>query len=199
MSGKTANKSYLLEFHGVECDHCVEMQPLIKRVEEELKIPVRQFEVWYNEDNLRLLQTLDKFNACGGVPYYFNKRTRGWICGATDWDNFKAWAEGRAHQRMKPPELSRDGADAGAPAAAPVGAGSSGIGGGAQPTPSGPFAIFGQALVWFENMQKEGMNRMQTRTDRAGRKDEEGGEGGGAAAPPEAGGKVGLAGRGAFV
>ena len=96
-------KSHLLEFYGIECDHCVDMEPLMNQIEIQTKIPIRRFEVWYNQENAKLLQNLDKLGACGGVPYFYNKKTGSWICGATTYANLKAWASGKPHERFLPP------------------------------------------------------------------------------------------------
>lgn len=64
---------------------------------------LRKFEVWYNDDNLRLLQRLDKDGVCNGVPFFYSKQSRDWICGATIYPNFKAWALGKPHERFLSP------------------------------------------------------------------------------------------------
>jgi len=48
-----ATKSHLLEFYGVECDHCVEMHPLIDQLQAETGLTMRGFEVWFNQSNLK--------------------------------------------------------------------------------------------------------------------------------------------------
>lgn len=108
-SKELASRSHLLEFYGIECDHCVDMEPLMERLQKELGVPIRRFEVWYSDDNLRLLQKLDKKGSCGGVPFFYNKRTKGWICGATTYENLKNWALGRPHQRFLPPPKDSKG------------------------------------------------------------------------------------------
>jgi thiol-disulfide isomerase/thioredoxin len=96
-------KSPLLYFYGVECSHCDLMDPLIKQLEEETGMTLRKFEVWYNDDNQRLLQRLDKDGLCNGVPFFYSKIKRDWICGATIYPNFKAWALGKPHDRFLAP------------------------------------------------------------------------------------------------
>jgi hypothetical protein len=96
-------QSHLFEFYGIECDHCVDMEPLMEQIEKDSGMPIRRFEVWYNDENLRLLQKLDKGGSCGGVPFFYNKKTRSWICGATTYPNLKAWALGKPHERFLPP------------------------------------------------------------------------------------------------
>jgi thiol-disulfide isomerase/thioredoxin len=36
---------YLLEFHGTECDHCVDMLPLVHKIEKELGVTMLKLEV----------------------------------------------------------------------------------------------------------------------------------------------------------
>jgi hypothetical protein len=79
------------------------MDPLIKQLEDETGMTLRKFEVWYNDDNLRLLQRLDKDGLCNGVPFFYSKIKRDWICGATIYPNFKAWAVGKPHERFLAP------------------------------------------------------------------------------------------------
>lgn len=75
----------------------------MKQLEEETGMTLRKFEVWYNDDNLRLLQRLDKDGVCNGVPFFYSKIKRDWICGATIYPNFKAWALGKPHERFLSP------------------------------------------------------------------------------------------------
>jgi thiol-disulfide isomerase/thioredoxin len=35
----------LLEFYGTECPHCIEMEPLIKQLQDEEGIEINRFEV----------------------------------------------------------------------------------------------------------------------------------------------------------
>lgn len=66
---------------------------------------MKRFEVWYNTKNTELLQHLD-MGRCGGVPYYYNKKTRRFICGATDFDNLYKWAsDGISDPFHPPPDL----------------------------------------------------------------------------------------------
>ncbi|MBS3149884.1 hypothetical protein J4455_04310 [Candidatus Woesearchaeota archaeon] len=84
----------LLEFYGIECVHCKEMDPLIKKLEQEEGIKITRIEVWHNAENAQLLSRLDKIG-CGGVPFCFNKKTGKALCGSTDWETFKKWAMGK--------------------------------------------------------------------------------------------------------
>ncbi|MFH1470840.1 MAG: thioredoxin family protein, partial [Candidatus Micrarchaeota archaeon] len=77
--------SYLIEFYGRECPHCVRMMPVVAEVEAELGVTFSKLEVWHNSGNSRIFESYaDKIgNACGGVgvPTFFNMRTGRAVCG----------------------------------------------------------------------------------------------------------------------
>lgn len=85
--------SYLIEFYGTECKHCNEMKPLIQKLEQELGIELTKLEIWHNEKNKQLFEELDN-GRCGGVPFFFNKKSSKFICGSASYDALKAWAQG---------------------------------------------------------------------------------------------------------
>ena len=91
--------SELLFFTGLECVHCNEMKPLIRRLEKEEGIKLREIEVWHNAQNVRIMQNYDKNEKgnifCGGVPFLVNEKTGKKICGAVGYDKLKAWALGK--------------------------------------------------------------------------------------------------------
>ena len=84
-------ESDLLEFYGTECIHCNFMRPWVEKLEKETKVRVTRIEVWHNETNARRLEEIDQ-GKCGGVPFFYNKKTGKWICGAVGYDKLKAWA-----------------------------------------------------------------------------------------------------------
>ena len=84
----------LLEFYGTNCPHCVKMAPLIERLESEVGLKLDKYEVWHDAKNAEMLKKFDK-GFCGGVPFFFNKKSGKWICGSTSWDKFLAWAQGK--------------------------------------------------------------------------------------------------------
>ncbi len=84
----------LIEFYGTECIHCNKMKPLVERLEKELNIKIEKLEVWHNSKNADLLKQYDK-GYCGGVPFFFNKKTGKWICGAASFEDLKKWALGK--------------------------------------------------------------------------------------------------------
>jgi len=82
----------LLEFYGETCPHCIEMKPLVEKLKQEEGVEVEQFEVWNNADNAEKQKEYDK-GLCGGVPFFFNTETKQFICGSTDYESLKAWAQ----------------------------------------------------------------------------------------------------------
>jgi hypothetical protein len=67
------------------------MAPLVERLEEEEKVNIGKLEVWHNEANAKIMREYDK-GYCGGVPFFYNKKTGKWICGETDYERLKKWA-----------------------------------------------------------------------------------------------------------
>ncbi|MEJ0001750.1 MAG: hypothetical protein WDN09_01005 [bacterium] len=86
--------SHLLEFYGTECPHCVRMHDLVVRLEKEEDVKVDTFEVWHDEANAKKLEEIDQ-EFCGGVPFFYNTKTKKWICGEAEYAELKEWALGR--------------------------------------------------------------------------------------------------------
>ena len=80
-------------FTGTECPHCHEMDPLVEKLEKELKIKVKKLEVWHSDVNKKKMDSLDN-GKCGGVPFFYNEKTKKTICGSTSFNNLKKWATG---------------------------------------------------------------------------------------------------------
>ncbi|MEK7588672.1 MAG: hypothetical protein AAB438_02525 [Patescibacteria group bacterium] len=85
--------SHLLEFYGDECPHCVRMHKLVERLEKEEGVKVDTFEVWNNKENEKKLLEIDK-DMCGGVPFFYNTKTKAFICGEESYEELKKWAKG---------------------------------------------------------------------------------------------------------
>lgn len=83
----------LLEFYGETCPHCLTMAPLVEKLQEE-GFDVEQFEVWNDEKNAEKMKEFDN-GLCGGVPFFFNSESKQFICGSTDFETLKAWAQGK--------------------------------------------------------------------------------------------------------
>jgi len=83
----------LYDFYGETCPHCIEMMPLLDKLEKE-GYKVERLEVWNNPDNAKTLEKYDK-GLCGGVPFFYNTESGEHICGSTDFESLKSWAEGK--------------------------------------------------------------------------------------------------------
>ena len=83
----------LMYFYGTECHFCIEMKPLIQQLEQELGQEFNKFETWHDEDNNRKRAQID-IGLCGGVPFFYNNKTKKSLCGLTDYDKLKEWAIG---------------------------------------------------------------------------------------------------------
>ena len=95
----------LIMFYGRGDDYCAQMEPLLHQLQKEEGLTVRKFEVWHNTRNTELLRKLDPAR-CGGVPFFYNKESHRWICGATTYDNLKAWGTGTACDPFAPPPMT---------------------------------------------------------------------------------------------
>ena len=84
----------LLDFYGTECPHCIEMDPLIERLEKEEGIKITRLEVWHNSKNDELRRKMDKID-CGGVPFFFNEKTGKALCGSNSYEKLKKWELGK--------------------------------------------------------------------------------------------------------
>ena len=82
----------LLSFYGEECPHCLKMHPLLDKLENEANVKVERIEVWHNDENAKKLEGLPGYADCGGVPFFFNSKTKKSICGEATYDELKAWA-----------------------------------------------------------------------------------------------------------
>ena len=86
--------NHLLEFYGTECPHCISMHSLVERLEKEEGIKVESLETWHNTENEKRLIELDK-DLCGGVPFFYNLKSKKWICGEATYEELKDWAQGK--------------------------------------------------------------------------------------------------------
>ena len=84
--------SHLLEFYGTECPHCTKMHDLVVQLEKEERIKVEAIEVWHNKENEKRLLEIDK-DMCGGVPFFYNTKTKKFICGDASYEELKTWAK----------------------------------------------------------------------------------------------------------
>ncbi|MEY4744575.1 MAG: hypothetical protein RL272_520, partial [Candidatus Parcubacteria bacterium] len=69
------------------------MEPHIERLRGEGH-EIERYETWHDEKNAAMLAKYDQ-GLCGGVPFFFNTESGKHICGATAYDELKAWAQGK--------------------------------------------------------------------------------------------------------
>lgn len=81
----------LLEFYGLECEHCKKVFPLIEKLEKEEGIKIVQYEVWHNEENAKKLESFD-VGLCGIVPFFINEKSEKFLCGEVTYEELKSWA-----------------------------------------------------------------------------------------------------------
>lgn len=82
----------LIMFTGDNCDHCDEMEPNLVKLEKEFNLKIARLNVWRSQINFKLFEKLDPSQKCGGLPYFYNTKTKQRICGATTFGNLRAWA-----------------------------------------------------------------------------------------------------------
>lgn len=83
----------ILEFVTEGSDHCVQMEPVVKRLEKDLRIKVRKINISKRQDFVKLYDCVGG-NECGTVPFFYNRRTAQAICGPTPYQNLKSLAIG---------------------------------------------------------------------------------------------------------
>lgn len=81
----------LIDFYGKECPHCLNMMPLVDRLEKEASVKVERYEVWHDEANAKKMEEYDN-GQCGGVPFFVNTGTNAIICGEAPYEELKKWA-----------------------------------------------------------------------------------------------------------
>ena len=102
---------YLIEFHA-GADQCDEMKPAMSAVEKELNTRILKWDVWSDPVAYKLMQFLDKGpdgrSKCGGLPFFYNRKTGKIVCGATTEKNLMNWAQGLKHEMVLSPPPSAE-------------------------------------------------------------------------------------------
>jgi hypothetical protein len=103
---------YLIEFHAAGADQCDEMKPAMSAVEKTLNTRILKWDVWSDPAAYKLMQFLDKGpdgrSKCGGLPFFYNRKTGKIVCGATTEKNLMNWATGLKHEMVLSPPPSAD-------------------------------------------------------------------------------------------
>lgn len=84
---------YMLEFVTEGSDHCTQMEPVVQRLEKDLRIKVRKINISKRQDFVKLYDCVGG-NECGTVPFFYNRRTAQAVCGPTPYQNLKKLATG---------------------------------------------------------------------------------------------------------
>lgn len=96
--------AYLISFESDDYDHCRQMQPVLRRLEEDLGTLIRRINIARRKEFLGVLEAMGH-NDCGTLPFYYNRRTGQAICGATSYMNLRRWGTGDLrHSFIDPPE-----------------------------------------------------------------------------------------------
>lgn len=96
----------LLEFYGLECEHCIAMQPLVERLEKEEGVKVDKTETWHSEVNEAEREKQDR-GRCGGVPFFLNTETDEFLCGESTYEELKSWALGSKMAKAEDKPMSK--------------------------------------------------------------------------------------------
>ncbi len=95
---------YLIEFHTDDNDHAAQMEPVLKRLEEDLQTKVRRVNISRRREFYSLMEAMGH-DECGQLPFYYNRKTAQAVCGATSYLNLKRWGTGDLkHLFQDPPE-----------------------------------------------------------------------------------------------
>ena len=82
-------RNRLLMFNSKNCEGCEAMNPLVERLEQEQGLKVERLEVWYNNDNQKLLS---QYSGISATPFFYNESTEKKILGECDYESLKSWA-----------------------------------------------------------------------------------------------------------
>jgi len=100
------DESYIVEFHSDNSENSELMEPVVKRLEDDVDTKVRKINISRRKDLYSILESVGH-DECGTLPFYFNRRTGQAICGATTYSNLKKLATGGASAFNEPPESLR--------------------------------------------------------------------------------------------
>ena len=84
---------FLIEFISDGSDHCEQMEPVVKRLENDLDIKVMRVNINRRSEFVSLFEACGG-NECGNVPFFYNRKTAQAICGATPYVNLRKLGTG---------------------------------------------------------------------------------------------------------
>ena len=74
----------------------MEIETVVERLEQEDGVEIEALEVWHNEENKRVMNSLSRLydKECNGnfvVPSFYDKETDRLICNPGTYENLKTW------------------------------------------------------------------------------------------------------------
>ena len=89
--------NHLLMFTGTECPHCDVMRPLVIKLFHDTGFSVEEHDTWKHQPDFRLMENYqESINDpdCDGIPFFYNTKTKKYLCGEVSYRKLKEWAEG---------------------------------------------------------------------------------------------------------
>ena len=68
------DNSYLIEFHADDTDHATQMEPVLRRLEDDLQTKVRRVNISRRREFYTLMEAMGH-EECGQLPFYYNRKT----------------------------------------------------------------------------------------------------------------------------
>lgn len=86
----------ILFFHGAECPHCEVMRPIVEKLEKNIGVKVKKFEVWHDEKNADKMREyaniiMDAGDGDLGVPAFVDVKNNEAQCGEMTEKELKKW------------------------------------------------------------------------------------------------------------
>lgn len=84
-------------FIGTECPHCESMRPLLAKLTFDTGLVIEERDTWKNKSDYRLMENYQEVvgdKDCDGIPFFYNTKTDGYLCGEVNYKTLKKWAEG---------------------------------------------------------------------------------------------------------
>ena len=90
-------KNHLIMFAGTDCPHCDGMRPLLAKLQFEAGLVVDERDIWKSETDYRMLENyrgsiIAKDPECNGIPFFYNTKTGGFLCGEVGYKELANWA-----------------------------------------------------------------------------------------------------------
>ena len=82
------------------------MQETMQEVETDAELKIKRFNI-EKRANFEMFEALASGN-CRGAPFFYNRDTHFWICGATSYENLRDWAEGDEPTEYLPPPMTME-------------------------------------------------------------------------------------------